>query len=1186
MHGGHEADNTPGGGDYIEGNDGVDTLYGNAGGDVIVGGAGDDRIEGLEGDDEIHGGDGNDTLIGGAGADTLHGGAGNDDVSGEGPRVVAGQRFFAPVDWDTYAPGATAVGHVFGRVTTDGPAPLTFSITGGNPVVDGHNLFAIDATTGALSLTTSAVPGDLLGHNLVLQLTVTDGTSSDSADVVVTPTPTTRWRTYEAEDDYISNDFTTGIGRATHDGWGATVADHAGGWMLFGPGTHDVTGGLQTVRLRAKVTGDPLSLAPTSQVMSVDVIDQTAAAQGLPAGESVVAWRGLTRSDFATLGEYEEFDLTFEAVEGHTYEFRVYFDDTADVVVDHVRVTQTGAIADTYRATDPAIGHIVGSQDGDYWRAVTGVDAPGYLSYGPYQTYAEPTHVEAEFRLWAEGLTPADDPNAVLATVDIHAAGVPHGEILSSRNIYRWQFPTDAHAVSFVLDAEVEAGRQVEYRVFWSGAKTLKQDRISITRNVAPVVAPGQTFSMPVNRPSKWFAGQHTGPTFGSVFGYDRDGDNLSYAIVLGNPVVDGRQLFAIDPDTGDLRSDALDLVDPDATYVLTIAVDDGAKTSTGTVTIHPTPYTEWETIEAEDSPAHLTGAVLADGTGRQTRPGFDASGMLSFQNFYDPAPGLQTVRLRLRLDGTPADPLQRFGFVQVIEASTGHRASYQLLLGRDFDTPSQWEDFDLTFRAEAGKLYRVEVFWDQNPGIGLSHDWTKVTTTGSVHDIYKATTEIYHPPSVGSENNGEWSSDPRVHAAGHMSFGPYVAYDSDDDRDVNFRLRLMLAGVDTSDPAYASTPVATIDIHATDPTKQPGDTDFQYLVTSRQLFVSDFTWPGLYEEFSLSTADGAAPVPAGHRLEFRVYWDGQIGLRQEWLTVEHARPVEVESGQSFVVSEDAGIGTTLGNVDAINSLGRELDFSIVSGNDAGLFAIEDGTGRITVAAPLDYETAPWIHPNYLSLGRGYVLRVSATDHAGPTDRDDTVTIKVLQRGQSLPTDLAESPSIAIGSDGLTLIVSGTGRDDRFSIVTLSNGNPYINVNGETLLSGGGSNPSFGRLTVDVLGLGGDDRIDVVESTYNFPRTSVVNVHGGDGDDAINAGQSYEGLIDGGAGADTIVATTAHEIVTDYYDDITIHSPQYLRASDGGSGGTGGGGTGGGGTGGGGTGGGGTGGGGTGGGGT
>ncbi|MEM1060986.1 MAG: cadherin domain-containing protein, partial [Planctomycetota bacterium] len=1129
IHGGDEADNTPGGGDYIEGNDGVDTLYGNAGGDIIVGGAG---------------------------ADTLHGGLGDDDVGGEGPRVVAGQRFFAPVDWDTYAPGATAVGHVFGRVTTDGPAPLTFSITGGNPVVDGHNLFAIDAATGALSLTTSDVSGDLLGHNLVLQLTVTDGTSSDSADVVVTPTPTTRWRTYEAEDDYISNDFTTGIGRATHDGWGATVADHAGGWMLFGPGTHDVTGGLQTVRLRAKVTGDPLSLAPTSQVMWVDVIDQTAAAQGLPADGSVVAWRGLTRSDFATLGEYEEFDLTFEAVEGHTYEFRVGTNDTADVVVDHVRVTQTGAIADTYRATDPAIGHIVGSQDGDYWRAVAGVDAPGYLSYGPYQTYAEPTHVEAEFRLWAEGLTPADDPNAVLATVDIHAAGVPHGEILASRNIYRWQFPTDAHAVSFVLDAEVEAGRQVEYRVFWSGAKTLKQDRISITRNVAPVVAPGQTFSMPVNRPAKWFGGQTLGPTFGSVFGYDRDGDDLSYAIVGGNPVVDGRPLFAIDAETGDLRSDALDLIDLGATYTLTVEVGDGRATSTGTVTVSPVPYTEWQTAEAEASPAHGTGSPLADGSGRAADPATDTAGLLSSQNFYDAAPGLQTARFRLRLDGPPAADGDRFGRLEIIDAATGAKAAAQTLIGRDFASPGQWEDFDLTFRAEAGTLYRALVTWEAasgtTPALGLAHDWTKVTTTGPVHDVYRPTEAVFgHLAGSLSESDGSWSTDPRVHGTTptYMTYGPYVAYDTGDARDVNFRLRMMLGGVDPQTPGYDDIDVAVIDIHATDPTKQPGDPGHHTLLSSRSLKVGDFTVPGVYEEFSLSTADAAAFDLTGKLLEFRVYWQGEIGLKQDWLTVEHARPVEVAAGQSFTIAEDAAVGTTVGHVAATNWLGYEVDFAITAGDASGQFTIDDQTGRITTAAALDYETAPLIDPNDPLRGRGYVLTVLGTDEVDPVDVAAEVVVEV--------TDVADGPTFgtpgyqfgidenrpagtvvgtteAAGATGYAIVAgndAGLFAIDSAGVITTTAGLDYETAGSYALTveATDGTSAVTAAVIVDVTDVA--DAGTVGGITWQLVGDQLF-IDGTDTDDAITVGQTAAGYIElvthGGTTSTDVLASTSH----------------------------------------------------------
>ena len=87
---------TDGGGDIIDGADGLDdTIYGNGGDDVIDGGLGNDIIYGGTGNDVIdagqsssdgsveiiHGDEGDDTVLGGFGADSLYGGVGTDTYS-------------------------------------------------------------------------------------------------------------------------------------------------------------------------------------------------------------------------------------------------------------------------------------------------------------------------------------------------------------------------------------------------------------------------------------------------------------------------------------------------------------------------------------------------------------------------------------------------------------------------------------------------------------------------------------------------------------------------------------------------------------------------------------------------------------------------------------------------------------------------------------------------------------------------------------------------------------------------------------------------------------------------------------------------------------------------------------------------------------------------------------------------
>ncbi|HEX5056153.1 MAG TPA: cadherin domain-containing protein [Gammaproteobacteria bacterium] len=95
---------------------------------------------------------------------------------------------------------------------------------------------------------------------------------------------------------------------------------------------------------------------------------------------------------------------------------------------------------------------------------------------------------------------------------------------------------------------------------------------------------------------------------------------------------------------------------------------------------------------------------------------------------------------------------------------------------------------------------------------------------------------------------------------------------------------------------------------------------------------------------------------------------------------VENAAPVVDE--QSFAIDENSGNGSNVGTVVATDAEGNVLSFSISGGNTNGAFAIDSGSGAITVAnsQALDFETTP-----------SFALTVEVSDGA----LTDTATITV-----------------------------------------------------------------------------------------------------------------------------------------------------------------------------------------------
>ena len=92
----------------------------------------------------------------------------------------------------------------------------------------------------------------------------------------------------------------------------------------------------------------------------------------------------------------------------------------------------------------------------------------------------------------------------------------------------------------------------------------------------------------------------------------------------------------------------------------------------------------------------------------------------------------------------------------------------------------------------------------------------------------------------------------------------------------------------------------------------------------------------------------------------------------------------------AFTVAEDAAVGDTLGSVSATDPDEDTLTYSVMAGDDDGMFSI-DGSGALSVARALDFETT-----------QSYTLTVEATDLGGLSDTADlSITV----------TDVNEAPS-------------------------------------------------------------------------------------------------------------------------------------------------------------------------------
>ena len=149
--------------------------------------------------------------------------------------------------------------------------------------------------------------------------------------------------------------------------------------------------------------------------------------------------------------------------------------------------------------------------------------------------------------------------------------------------------------------------------------------------------------------------------------------------------------------------------------------------------------------------------------------------------------------------------------------------------------------------------------------------------------------------------------------------------------------------------------------------------------------------------------------------------------------------PVFGAGSYAFAVAEDAASGAAVGSVLATDPGG--VTYAIGDGNAAGAFAIDDGTGAITVVSGLDHETAPSFALTVAAwdAARGVAevaVTVAVTDvNEAPVAEDDTATTFA-----GTAVDISVLANDGDEDDGATLTVT--------AVTQPASGATSINANG------------------------------------------------------------------------------------------------------------------------------------------
>ncbi len=247
----------------------------------------------------------------------------------------------------------------------------------------------------------------------------------------------------------------------------------------------------------------------------------------------------------------------------------------------------------------------------------------------------------------------------------------------------------------------------------------------------------------------------------------------------------------------------------------------------------------------------------------------------------------------------------------------------------------------------------------------------------------------------------------------------------------------------------------------------------------------------------------------------FAVNADGRVTL-QETQTVQ--------SANKFVVVETPGIRNL-----TLNGLGGDDTFNIVGDHPFVSMLVEGGTPSSgsdvldfvgssagPVALSLTNQSVTENNPVNFSGVETVNIDANNTLTVNGTANADVINVTPVNAGNGGSFDHNGSPGVAFNySDATTITFNGSVGVDELNVLGDANVDVVTSAAGEITVDGSTVTLGTSIEAIQVLGLGGDDNINLADLG------AAVTVRGGDGDDVI-VGTDQPDLIFGGAGNDNL----------------------------------------------------------------
>ncbi|UVI31083.1 GxGYxYP domain-containing protein [Paenibacillus spongiae] len=499
-------------------------------------------------------------------------------------------------------------------------------------------------------------------------------------------------KVYQAETDFGHN-----TGKLDGDGWSANPAEHAPGHMLYGPNAADLGAGRHQVKFRALIDDRD---ADNSRVLNLDIFDAT--------DNRIIAEKAIMRSQFQADNVYQNLVMEADFTQGHTYEFRVWYDGNAYVKLDSVTVVMESNLAQRLYEAENDFGHNTGRLDGDGWSAIAAEHAPGHMLYGPYVADI-PTGVhDLAFRM---KVGDTSGPDATVASLDIYSPS--SDTVLRTKELKKSDFAVpDVYQDILLEDVNFTLGSTYEFRVYFNDAADVKVDHVRM--DMPEIVVPD------TNAVDFKFSGAYV--------------DSLAFGTDAGQKQLQlwGKSSQAGKPDVNVTANadwsvvSGGNAVSVSGSGLLTV-LDKGeavVKAAYGgleaTISVRVSDTYDYRVFEAERDFGHNTGAADGDSWSANTAdhgPGH----MLHGPGVADLPSGSHKVVFRMKIDVNTGNS-DRVLNLDIFDGTGNRVAGEKAILRTDFTTAGVYQDFVIDADFVNGHAYQFRVWYDDNSAVHVDN--------------------------------------------------------------------------------------------------------------------------------------------------------------------------------------------------------------------------------------------------------------------------------------------------------------------------------------------------------------------------------------------------------------------------------------------------------------------------------